>query len=111
MWSVCMWVSTTASTSSTPMPAAANSPGSRPGHGGLEEPARVELQQLGDLVLGDPLLAQSRQYCLVDVAVVPVRQDHRQQSLIEPVDVAGRVLGQHHRTGVTTPDQLRHGGD
>ena len=51
------------------------------------------------------MLARVRQHLVVDVQVVPLRQE-RQHVRVDPVDVAGRVLGEHHALGVAAPAHL-----
>ena len=58
----------------------------------LEEAARVGGQHGGDLLLGHPMLAGVRQHLVVDVQVVPLRQEC-EDVRVDPVDIAGRVLG------------------
>jgi hypothetical protein len=58
-----------------------------------------------DLLLRHALLEQVRQHPLVDVRVLPVRQQ-RHEVLLDPVEVAGGVLRQHHALGVAAAAQL-----
>src|SRR5262249_21161588 len=64
-------------------------------------------QHLPDLLLGNALVAQRRQYVAMDVQVVPVRQ-RGEYGRIDPVDVARGVLGQDELAGVTAANHFHH---
>ena len=72
----------------------------------LEEPPRRVDEHRVDLRVGDARLPQRGEHVPADVQVVPVRHRRRRDLAGDPVEVARRVVAEHHPVGVPPPAQL-----
>src|SRR5260370_1024547 len=77
----------------------------------LEDSAWVVHQHTAQLLVGYALLLQRGNHVVMNVQIVPARQNLGQGPLRQPMVVAGSVVGENHLAGVAVPAHLGHGVD
>src|SRR5260370_6140347 len=77
----------------------------------LEDSEWVVQQHGAQLLVGYALLLQRGNHVVMNVQIVPARQNLGQGPLRQPMVVAGSVVGENHLAGVAAPAHLGHGVD
>src|SRR5260370_12671306 len=77
----------------------------------VEDSAWVVHQDTRQLLVGYVLRLQRGNHVVMNVQIVPARQNLGQGPLRQPMVVAGSVVGENHLAGVAVPAHLGHGVD